>query len=138
MIQRTRLLHLYYLVTPAFAILDLVLGASFRAAGIASPAWRAAYYAFALGCWVAMRRWPRATPLIGIGESSVNLLLLVLSVLGPIFAAPGVIAAGGEPALAFGAGKLVNLLLAGSILVLGFQRHQTALAANLARRGDRR
>jgi len=124
---RSRLVQLYYLVTPVFAALDLALGVSFRAAGIASSAWRIAYYGFAFACWFAMRRWPRWTPLVGIGESSVNLFLLILSVMGPIFAAPALIAEGGDPAISFGVARLFNLLLAGGILIMSFHAHQAEL-----------
>ncbi len=122
-----RLVHFYYLATPVFALLDLTVGVSLRASGIASASWRAAYYGFAFACWVVMRRWPRSTPFLGLGESSVNLFLLILSVMGPIFAAPAIIGEGGNPTLSFGVGRLFNLLLAGGILILSFHGHRAEL-----------
>jgi hypothetical protein len=125
------LVRLYYLATPLFAALDLLVGVSVRAAGIASLPWRFVYYAFSFACWVLIRRRPAWLPAIGITEGSVNLLLLFLSVLGPIFAAPAIVAEGGTPDVAFGLGKLVNLLLAGSVLILGIQSHQATLARRM-------
>lgn len=124
---RSRLVRYYYLATPVFAALDLLVGVSFRAAGIGSPAWRTAYYGFAFACWLAMRRWPRWTPVVGIGESSVNLFLLIFSVMGPIFVAPATVAEGGDPAISFGVERLLNFLLAGGILVMSFHGYQAAL-----------
>jgi len=66
-----------------------------------------------------------------MGESSVNLFLLLLSVLGPIFAAPGIIAAGGTPEISIGPGRLVNLMLAGIVLVMSFHGHQAELTRRI-------
>lgn len=114
-----------------FALLDLLVGVSMRAAGIANPAWRATYYVFAFGCWWLMRSKPRLTPVIGIGESAVNLLLLLLSILGPIYAATATVAEGGDPVLGFGPGRILNVFFAGTILILGFHGYQNRLAGSL-------
>lgn len=127
---RDRWIRWYYLATPLFAALDLALGASIRAAGIPSPLGRVAYYAFALGCGLLLRARPRWAPFIGIGESAVNLFLLILSVLGPLFLLPGVVAEGGDPAFSFGLGRMANVLLSGGVLIWSFQ-------GNVARLGSR-
>lgn len=127
---RDRWIRWYYLATPVFAALDLVVGASIRAAGIANPLGRAAYYLFALACGLLLRARPRWAPLIGIGESSVNLFVLILSILGPLFLMPGRIAEGANPEFAFGLGRMVNVLLSGGVLIWSFQ-------GNVARLGSR-
>lgn len=132
------LVRLYYLATPLFAALDLLVGVSVRAAGIGSLSWRVVYYVFTFACWILIRRRPSWLPAIGITEGSVNLLLLFLSVLGPIFAAPAIVAEGGIPDVAFGPGKLVNLMLAGSVLILGIQSHQATLARRMGLPSTRR
>ena len=134
---RDSLVRWYYAATPLFAAADLAFGLSVRAAGIADVRWRVAWYVFAVGCWLLMRRRPRWTPAIGIAESSVNLFILVYGVLGPIFALPDAVAAGGEVALPFGPERIANLLLSGTVIILSFHRHQTDLA-NLAGAGSRR
>jgi len=136
---RDRWIRWYYLATPLFAGLDLALGASIRAAGIPSPAGRAAYYAFALGCGLLLRWRPRWTPFIGIGESAVNLFVLLLSVLGPLFLLPAAVAEGAEPAFTFGLGRIVNVLLSGAVLIWSFQGHVARLASRplTGTRGER-
>jgi hypothetical protein len=134
---RTALVRLYFGLTPVFALLDLAFGASFRAAGIADAGWRFTYYGFAFACWLLMRRRPSWTPIVGVLESSVNLFLLLYSVMAPIYALPDAITGGGEVALPFGPGRLVNLMLTGTVLIMSFHRHQSDLA-NLAEGRPRR
>jgi len=84
---------------------------------------------------VACHRRPGWTPWIGMGESAVNLLLIALGVMLPIWNAPeAVLSGGGLPAIMTPA-KLANVLLSGSMLVLAFHRHQAVL---LARDGRKR
>ncbi len=134
--SQARLISLYYLATPAFAVLDLFVGVSIRAAGLESAGWRLAYYGFAFACWIAIRYRPGWTPVVGVGESSVNLFLLILSVLGPIFAAPIIVAEGGDPAITFGVGRMFNILLAGTVLIASFHGHQGELARRLGLRSS--
>ncbi len=101
---------------------------------MASPGWRFLYYALAFAFGVLMRWRPRWTPFLGLAESSVNIFLLVLGVLLPIFAAPARLAEGLDPGVGFGISRLINFFLSGSVLVLSFYRHQDAIAARV--RGD--
>ena len=123
--KNSRLLTAYYLSTPLFAALDLGLSArfpaQFRAAGVESPSVRLGYYAatFALG-WV-MRARPRLAPWLAMGESAVNLTLLMASVLIPIWSLGETMdfaAAGELPS------RVLNLALSGSVLVYSFYRSQ--------------
>ena len=95
-----------------------------------------AYYVFALGCGLLLRARPGWAPLIGIGESSVNLFVLILSVLGPLFLMPELIAEGGDPEFSFGLGRMVNVLLSGGVLIWSFQGHVARLASR-SRTGSR-
>lgn len=114
-------LTLYYLATPLFAALDLGLSLPIRAVGVGGPSARLAYYAgaFALG-WL-MRARPRLEPWLAMGESAVNLTLLMLAVLLPIWTL-------GETAEAAAVanlpGRIANLALSGSVLVWSFHRSQ--------------
>ncbi len=128
---RDRWIRWYYLGTPLFAALDVARNVSIRAAGIASPVGRLAYYAFAFACGMLLRYRPRWAPLIGIGESSANLFLVLFSVLGPLFSLPARVAEGANPEFAFGPGRMVNVLLSGAVLIWSFQ-------GNVARLGSRR
>ncbi len=132
--RHASLIRGYYLATPLFGLLDFALGASVRVAAVASPGWRLLYYALAFASGLLMRWRPRWTPFVGLAESSINIFLLVLGVLFPIFAAPARMAEGLDPGVAFGVSRLINVFLSGSVLVLSFYRHQDAIAARL--RGD--
>jgi len=136
-LARTDIVRWYFALTPIFAVIDLAFGISVRAAWIPSIGWRVAYYAFAMGCFLLMRRRPAWTPWLGLGEGSVNMLLLLLSILGPLFALPAAVEAGEPIAYGFGPGRLVNVLLAGCVIIVSIHRHEAALA-NPAKRHSRR
>ncbi len=131
---RDALIQAYYLGTPIFWVLDVALHAPIRAAALPDPGWRLVYYAFAMGCGLLARWRPHLTPFIGLAESSVNLLLLVLSVLLPIFTLPALVAEGADVSVPFGPAQLFNVVLSGSMLVISFYRNQERIAALM--RGD--
>lgn len=78
----------YYLATPLFFLADVVMGLSVRVSALGNPGLRYLYYAFALGCGILARTRPRMAPFVGIAESSLNVLLLVLSIMLPVFQLP--------------------------------------------------
>ena len=116
----TRLVVLYYLATPAFALLDYRAGLDLRAAFLHDhPAARLFYYTalFALGILASQRQ--ALAPLFGLLESGVSIGLLALSV----FAAyTGVLTAGGDgPVLnPFTPAAIGNLCLAAAVLMLSY------------------
>jgi hypothetical protein len=126
---RDALIQAYYLGTPLFWLLDVALQAPIRAAALPDAGWRLLYYAFATGCGILSRWRPRMTAFIGLAESSVSLLLLVLSVLLPIFTLPSRVAEGGDLSVPFGPTRLINVFLSGSILVISFYRNQERISA---------
>lgn len=75
----------YYLATPLFALADALGWGPLRVAGITDPTVRWVYYGvlFALG-WV-VRRFPRGAGPVALAEGTANLILLFLSVLGPVW-----------------------------------------------------
>jgi len=125
----TPLVKLYYLATPAFAIADW-LGANVRTVGLAGhPEWRIGYYGVCTLAGVLLYLRPRWSDAVGLGEASVNVLLLVLAVFVPYFDAVSAVAAGGMPAgLPFSTGFLVNFLLSGAVWAIVFQQRLTALS----------
>ncbi len=113
----------YYLATPLFFLADVVMGLSIRVSALGDPGLRYLYYAFALGCGIVARTKPRAAPFVGIAESSLNVLLLVLSIMLPVFQLPA-----GEAVTAPISGLgLANFALSGTILVASFHLHQAAI-----------
>ena len=124
----------YYLVTPAFAVADLVFHAPIRVAGLADPAWRLAYYAVVFALGLLCRARPGATPFVGITESTVNLLLLFIAILLPIWSLPDALLAGAPVEAGLSGTKVVNALLSGTALVMSFHRHEAAVARIVAER----
>jgi hypothetical protein len=122
-IDRYRLLRLYYLATPLFFLLDLVFQAPLRAAFLPRPEQRWAYYLFCLACGVAARARPVLTRPIAFVESCVSLFLLALSVLLPIWSLVDTLeTASGPPP--FGPVRLANFMLSAAVLLLAFYRNQ--------------
>lgn len=120
-----RLLIGYYLLTPVFALLDWLGVAPFRVAGLEGLDTRLTYYGAIFLIGVAARSWPRSAPFLGAGESVVNLFLLILAVMGPLW---GLIddPTRSEAVVAQLPARVVNLALAGGALTLsltlGLQR----------------
>ncbi len=135
-----RLLLFYYLSTPAFVALDLLLGVNVRTVFLDASPWRWVYYAAALGCGVVGWRRPALAPLVGMAESGLSLALLIIGIYVPIWEMAE--AAGSElggpvamsPVLT--PRGLVNVALSGSSFLVGFYGNQAAFIA--ARRGQSR
>ncbi len=128
-----RLVEAYYLATPLFFAADLGMGLSIRVSALGDPGLRYLYYAFALGCGIVTRTRPRVAPFVGIAESSINVLLLVLSIMLPVFQLPDQLLAGEAVTMPISGLRLANVALSGTILVVSFHLHQAAI---LSRHGD--
>lgn len=97
-------------------------------AALGPPEWRYGYYivGFLLGILCHLR--PRVAPAVGITESSVNLLLLFLSILLPIWNLPGEVAAGGSAELDFDMAQVWNVAIVGTALVISIKRSERTLS----------
>lgn len=126
-----RLFELVYLATPAFALLDWAAGVPARAAGIPDPGWRTAYYGMLMGCWLLCRYVPGSAPFVGLAESSVNLLLLLLSVLLPIWTLGDRVLAGGAPEPFPAPGVWWNLAISGPLLILAIKSNERRILEEL-------
>ena len=117
-----RTLQLYYLATPVFFLLHFGFDINLRISipGVAD-AWLYAYYALCfLAGFVAFNSAVTGA-LFSLLESSVNILLLLLSVLMPIYTIGH--ASENVVATAFGVPELLHFLIAGSILLISFYRN---------------
>lgn len=121
---RSSVLTAYYLATPLFVVPDVVFSLPVRAAGIPSPGARWAYYALLLALGLVCRRWPDAAPWTGMAESAVNILLLILAVMIPIWSMPDAALAGEPLPDPFGAVSVFTFILSGAALVVAFHGHQ--------------
>ncbi len=128
-----RLVEAYYLAAPQFFLADLGMGLSIRVSALGDPGLRYLYYAFALGCGVVTRTRPRAAPFVGIAESSLNVLLLVLSIMLPVFQLPDQLLAGEAVTAPISGLRLANIALSGTILVASFHLHQAAILSRHGR-----
>ncbi len=130
--RSVNLIAAYYLVTPAFAIADLVFHAPVRVAGLSDPAYRLAYYAIVFALGILCRARPEVTPFVGITESTVNLLLLFVAILLPIWSLPDALLSGAPVQTGFSGMTVANALLSGTALIVSFHRHEAAAARIIA------
>ena len=127
------LVAIYYWLTPAFWALDVFFGANFRTAAFEGHSgWKAAYYLFCLGCGVALWLRPAWTRLVGLTESSLNILVLILGVMVPYFQLIDRLAAREAviDASPFTIEKALSLLLSGAVCAIAFRMHSAGLRLN--------
>ena len=125
-----RLVAFYYWLTPAFWALDVLFGANLRAAAFEGhPGWKAIYYLFCFGCGVALFLRPGWTSLVGMTESAINILALIVGFLVPYFRLVEQLAAGETPvhAGAFTIERSLSLLLSGVVCAITFHMHASGL-----------
>jgi len=120
---------IYYWLTPAFWALDVFFGANLRTAALeGQPGWKAAYYLFCFGCGVALWLKPAWTSIVGITESSVNVMVLILGFFVPYFQLIDRLAAGDVvDASRFTIEKSLSLLLSGTVCAIAFRMHAAGL-----------
>lgn len=126
--RSTRVFELFYLATPAFVVLDLVVGIPARVAGIPHEGWRLAYYALLIACWAVCRARPEVGPFVGLVESSVNLLLLLLSVLLPIWSFGDKVLLYGTSEFGLTAATWWNFAVSAPILIYGIKLSERRIA----------
>ncbi|HEY6929951.1 MAG TPA: hypothetical protein VJA66_09780 [Thermoanaerobaculia bacterium] len=103
----------YLLATPLFALCDWILHWNVRVVGLdGHPALKNAYYAvcFAAGALTSMR--PSLSRAVGLAESSINILLLILGVMLPYWSAVGQFT-GDQPIAPFTLNRIINFLISG-------------------------
>jgi hypothetical protein len=123
-----RALEFYYLIaTPAFALADRFWGISVRAAFLDGwPAARYGYYAVCFGCGLWAWRAPRMARSIAIGESSVNIVLLIFSTMLGYYDVIDKVAADQPVGDFFGPQRAANLAIAAVALMVGYFRSRSA------------
>lgn len=117
-----KLLYLYYLATPLFLLMEALFGMNVRVSIPGdSDALYYLYLAICFACGIGFRNAPFKAALFALFESAVNIFLLVLSVMLPIFYAPATAESGMN--FNFGLQELIHFLIAGAILLIGFQQN---------------
>lgn len=130
----SRALELYYLATPLFAVVDAVFAAPIRVAALEGSNLRWLYYGFAFLCGFLCRRRPTWAGAVGMTESSVNLLLLMLAILLPIWDSLDRVAAGGTPRAPFDEVGVTNFVVSGAVFLMAFYANQSRIRRPESRR----
>lgn len=118
--NKNGLIRLYYFVTPLFFAIDLIFGVNMRVSipGVEGDAF---YYLYISACFILgsfVFKSPLSSSLFGLAESSINILLLILSVMLPIFNLAGNLDE--MNTFSFGVEEILHFLIAGSVLLLSF------------------
>ncbi|GAA6150731.1 hypothetical protein [Pseudoteredinibacter isoporae] len=115
------LINLYYWLSPVFLILYSSAGLDMRISiPGASPAWHYLYLGacFLLPCVLIKR--PTARALFALGESSVNIFLLLYGLLNRYFQQLDALSNGMEGPGIINSTDILHFALAASVLALGF------------------
>lgn len=123
----------YLLGTPLFVLLDIAFDAPVRVAALQHSNLRFGYYGFAFACGILAHARPALEPWVGMGESAVNILLLVLAVMVPIWSLPDALMANAPLVGPFDKVSLINFVISGTVLVVGFYGAQARSQAARAR-----
>ena len=125
-----RILKFYYAATAAFLILDLVFHINVRVAFLEPwPMWRLAYYAVCFGVFVMIALRPGLAEVLGVVESLVTLVALILSMGVRVMLVPADLAEFGASVVS--GQEIINFVISGGIAWLSWHRGMLALAGKL-------
>ncbi|UCE46412.1 MAG: hypothetical protein JSW47_12410 [Phycisphaerales bacterium] len=118
--------RIYYYLTPAFILLDYFGVANIRVAVFDSmPLYKNVYYGFCVFCGVVVFFRPMYSLVVGLFESSINILMIVLVLFLPyirfINQMDDILTAELPTVAGFDAPCIGNLLMAGTIAVISFR-----------------
>lgn len=116
----------YYYATPLFILLDYFGGINVRVAILDSmPLYKNLYYGFCIVCGVGMFALPRLTPVVVLFESSINFIMIILTIYLPyirfITQTDDILNADFPTVVGFSTPCIVNIVLAGTMAVIGFR-----------------
>lgn len=123
---------IYYYMTPLFIALDYFGGINIRVTVLDStPHYKYLYYGFCIFCGIGMFVLPRCTPIVALFESTLNILLVVLTVYLPYLKMvrqfDNILDANWQPMNVFTIPHIINLILAGTIATFAFYGSLRAL-----------
>jgi hypothetical protein len=129
-VKTLRLIQAYYLGSPLFFLFGLWWGMEIRVSFIQDPGLRFGYYVLITALGLLTHFKPNTTPWVAVGESSLNLILIFLWILLPIYQVTDISPDTVPTGVPYTPGQvLVNGLFAGSFFVMGFYRGQAAIVA---------
>jgi len=125
--------QLYYLMTPAFILLDYAAGVNVRTAALdGMPLQKNLYYGFCAVCGIIVFVAPRASAVVAIFESIIILLITMLSMMRPIMenlARVADLEGDWKAAETMGFEGGTNVLIAMTIAFIAFRSGLAAVAA---------
>jgi len=131
-VKGSRLIQWYYLASPLFLLMGLWWGWEVRVTFLPDLRLRFGYYVIlsVLGLLTHFR--PSSAPWVAMGESTMNLFLIMAWILLPIYALPDRALETGQVGVPYTPWEvLVNGGLAGSFFLVGFYRAQGVLLARV-------
>jgi hypothetical protein len=126
-----RLIQGYYLSSPLFLLLGWWWGTELRVSFLPDLRLRFLYYLVLCGLGLLTHFRPSSAPWVALGESALNLLLLMGWILLPVYSLTDAME-GGPVGVPYTATQvLVNGGLAGSIFLAGFYRAQGEIVGRI-------
>ncbi|NOY66872.1 MAG: hypothetical protein GXP13_05635 [Gammaproteobacteria bacterium] len=126
MINKQKLILWFYLLTPAFFILDLLFSWDVRVSFLDDyTGWKILYYIFCFSIGLLMYRLPSLEYITGIIEGGVNILLLTLSVMLQYFNTIDNIGSSDEISNPLSITSVLNYLISGTFLLMTMQLHKS-------------
>jgi hypothetical protein len=127
----------YYLLTPAFMLLDYAGGVNVRAAVLDTwPVYKNLYYGFCILCGILVFVVPRASGVVAISESLIIIVVTMVGLFLPVLEAIEHVATlEGDwgAAESFGFEHATNLGMAFTIAIVAFRLNLGAIAASSER-----
>ncbi len=137
--RRIHLISGYYLSSPVFLLFGLWWGWEVRVSFLPDLRTRFLYYLFISGLGLLTHFRPASGPWVAMGESTLNLVLILLWILLPIYTLPTSDLGSGGAEVPYTVGEvLVNGLLAGSFFLVGFYQAQGIIVDRLPWLGGRK
>ena len=134
--RRIQLISGYYLASPVFLLFGLWWGWEVRVSFLPDLRSRFLYYLFISGLGLLTHFRPASGPWVAMGESTLNLVLIFLWILLPIYTLPTSDPGMGGAEVPYTVREvLVNGLLAGSFFLVGFYRAQAVITGRFRRLG---
>lgn len=129
-LEIVRLLSFYYLGgTIAFGLLDWIVHAPIRAAFLGSLEARLFYYAILIGVGLFVRRRPDLAAVIAMAESGINFILVLLSIVLPIYILWNQVLEGAPTPTPYTIWRPIGALLSGLVFLRALRLHHGPLAA---------
>jgi hypothetical protein len=129
-----RLIWAYYIAVPLFLIIELLWGVSLRVPVFLTVPVRYFYYACCFGCGALCYLRPRATPVVALVESTINIFLIFLGFGTAMIKAAYMVTETTTVPQIFTPKGVVNFFTVGAVWTISFYHSQNLLQKRLERK----